>query len=283
MRYNNKNVLLPKIFVQLDEIWYTSSDGNIVTPNKESSLPTIVSNTYVNGKGVLKFTTNVTSIGSSAFNNCTGLTSIMFPNSVTSFGEFSFYGCTGLSTIIIPSSVTSIEDRAFEACSGLTSLSVEEGNTVYDSRNNCNAIIKTSNSILILGCQNTIIPNNVARIGFGAFRFCTGLTSITFPDSVVHIMDYAFEGCKGLTNLLIGNSIKDIGSNAFHNCTGLTSVTIPVSVTEIYERAFYNCTSLTSISYTGTQWQYTDIVKWSDWHKNVPATVVHCTDGDISI
>ena len=50
-----------------DELWYTSSDGNIVTPYQAGSLPTVVSNTYSDGKGIIKFVTDVTSIGDSAF------------------------------------------------------------------------------------------------------------------------------------------------------------------------------------------------------------------------
>lgn len=82
MRYNNKNVILPKIFVQLDEIWYTSSDGNIVTPYIINSLPTIMSNTYVDGKGIFKFERDATIIGNKAFKSCSTLTSMMIPNSI---------------------------------------------------------------------------------------------------------------------------------------------------------------------------------------------------------
>ena len=70
-----------------NEIWYTSSDGNIVTPFSTSALPTIVSNTYVNGKGIIKCTSDITSIGHSAFKDCTTLTFVIIPNSVTIIGQ----------------------------------------------------------------------------------------------------------------------------------------------------------------------------------------------------
>ena len=70
-----------------DEIWYTSTDGNVVAPNLVDALPTIVSNTYVDGKGVIKFATDLISIGDKAFNNCDSLTSVTIPNSVTSIGS----------------------------------------------------------------------------------------------------------------------------------------------------------------------------------------------------
>lgn len=91
-----------------NEIWYTSSDGNIVIPNITSALPTIVSNTYVGGKGVIKCASDITSIGDLAFKGCTTLTSVAIPNNVTRIGEFAFESCDGLSSVIIPNSVTSI-------------------------------------------------------------------------------------------------------------------------------------------------------------------------------
>ena len=147
--------------------------------------------------------------------------------SVTSIGTYAFRGCTGLTSVTIPNSVTSIDWSAFDYCTGLTSLSVEAGNTVYDSRNNCNAIIETSTNTLIFGCQNTTIPNSVTSIGDYAFSDCTGLTSVTIGNSVTSIGDGAFDACTGLTSVTIPNSVTSIGDDAFFYCTGLTSVTAP--------------------------------------------------------
>ena len=140
-------------------------------------------------------TYNVTSIGNNAFYGCSGLTSITIPNSVTSIGDGAFSYCSGLTSITIPNSVTSIEWYAFIYCSGLTSVIVESGNTHYDSRGNCNAIIETASNMLIAGCKNTVIPNSVTSIGDRAFEGCSGLTSITIPNSVTHIGSYAFYEC----------------------------------------------------------------------------------------
>ena len=98
-------------------------------------------------------TYRVTSIGNSAFFNCSGLTSITIPNSVTSIGDDAFRFCSGLTAITIPENVTSIGYRAFANCSGLTSISVSQANTTYDSRNNCNAIIETATNTLVAGCH----------------------------------------------------------------------------------------------------------------------------------
>ena len=158
---------------------------------------------------------SVTSIGFRAFLYCRGLTSITIPNSVTSIGSEAFNYCSGLTSITIPESVTSIGDYAFQSCSGLTSITVANGNTVYDSRGNCNAIIETSNNALIVGCKNTIIPQDVTSIGGAAFSNCIDLTSINIPESVTSIGHSAFHSCSGLTSITIPNSATSIGGNAF--------------------------------------------------------------------
>jgi hypothetical protein len=103
---------------------------------------------------------------------------------------------------------------------------VGPGNTTYDSRNNCNAIIETATNTLIAGCQNTTIPNSVTSIGKGAFYECTSLTSVTIPNSVTNIGQSAFRGCTSLESIKIPKSVKYIGYWAFANCKQLKKVTI---------------------------------------------------------
>ena len=87
-----------------------------------------------------------------------------------------------------------IEDSAFSGCQNLTSIIVDKKNQKYDSRNDCNAIIDTQTNALIMGCKNTIIPEDIKSIGVDAFYRCTGLTSIKIPDSVKTIGTSAFNG-----------------------------------------------------------------------------------------
>ena len=168
--------------------------------------------------------------------------------SVTAISSGAFSYSSKLASVVIPNSVTSIGGNPFSYCTELMSIVLESGNTVYDSRDNCNAIIETASNILIVGYQNTVIPNNVTSIGNGAFSGCSGLKSITIPNSVTSIGNYAFANCSGLTSVTIPNSVTSIGNYAFYNCSGLTSVTIPNSVTSIGDVAFANCSSLTSVT-----------------------------------
>ena len=120
------------------------------------------------------------------------------PYCVTSIDEETFFDCKSLTSITIPESLTSIEDGAFRGCDSLTAIVVTEGNSVYDSRDNCNAIIETATNTLICGCQNTIIPNSVKKIGRCAFIHCESLFSIIIPDSVTSIGVGAFYSCHAI-------------------------------------------------------------------------------------
>ena len=232
-----------------------SYSGNVTIPETINyngstySVTEIGENAFLGCSGLTSITipNSVTEIRYGAFWGCKGLTSVTIPNSVTSIGSTAFYCCEGLTSITIPNSVTEIGNQAFDICSGLESIIVEAGNTRYDSRDNCNAIIETSSNTLIAGCKNTIIPNNVTSIGHFAFEGCTGLTSVTIPNSVTWIGDYAFSGCLGLTSITIPNSVTEIGGGAFRECTGLTSISIPNSVTEIGFNPFGSCSGLESI------------------------------------
>ena len=134
---------------------------------------------------------SVTSIGNTAFNDCTDLISVTIGNSVTNIGSGAFYSCRGLTSITIPNSVTSIGDSAFGDCTSLTSVT---------------------------------IPNSVTSIGDYAFSSCIGLTSVTIGNSVTNIGSGAFYSCRGLTSITIPNSVTSIGNSAFSSCTGLTEI-----------------------------------------------------------
>ena len=181
---------------------------------------------------------SVTSIGMSAFNGCSSLTSINIPSSVTSIGETAFYGCSSLTSINIPNSVTSIGSFAFEGCSSLTSINIPSSVTKIESH-------------AFYGCSSLTsinIPSSVTKIGYNAFYGCSSLTSINIPSSVTIMESRAFSGCSSLTSINIPSSVTSIGETAFYGCSSLTSINIPSSVTSIGTSAFLGCSSLTSIN-----------------------------------
>ena len=260
--------------IDLNEVW--SQSGGSGTHYQVTNIGDYA---FVDCSGLTSVTigNGVTSIGRSAFASCHGLTSVVIPSSVTSIGTWAFGWCSGLTSIEIPSSVTSIAGNAFSDCTDLTSIVVESGNSVYDSRNNCNAIIETTSNTLIAGCKNTMIPSSVTSIGNYAFYGCSGLTSIEIPSSVTSIGESAFYYCSGLTSIEIPKSVISIGSYAFSKCENLDLVTINSNtilsnnyststnlknifgeqvtkyvigenVTSIGNYAFYGCSKLTSVS-----------------------------------
>ena len=160
-------------------LYYNIVNGNAHVTSQNSSYPSYYSN-YPTG--------NLTIPESVVYNGIT--------YAVTSIKYYAFGNCSGLTSIVIPNSVTSIGHNAFYGCSGLASITVASGNTVYDSRNNCNAIIETATNTLIVGFKNTVIPNSVTSIGDEAFAGCNGLTSIVIPNSVTSIGSSVFYGCS---------------------------------------------------------------------------------------
>ena len=228
--------------------WDTNGDGELSTDEAAavSDLGSAFQESCITTFDELQYFTGLTSIGASAFSECYDLVSVTIPRSVTSIGNEAFLFC-GLRTLTIPSSVTNIDNFAFGLCTALSSITVEDGNTNYDSRDNCNAIIRKSDNTLIAGCANTVIPNSVTSIGERAFYNCF-MTSITIPSSVTSIGNLAFIHCNELTSINIPSSVTSINYGTFAYCSSLTSITIPSSVTEIGEYAFYDCEKLTNVT-----------------------------------
>ena len=197
-------------------------------------------------------------IGIQSFLNCDSLTSITIPDSVTSIGGSAFAGCISLDNVKIGSNVENIAGNVFSGCKSLENIVVDKNNRYYDSRNNCNAIIETSNNTLITGCKNTVIPDSVTSIGESSFSGCSSLTNITIPNGVTSIGEWAFSGCSSLTNIKLPDGITSIAAGTFSLCNSLKNIKIPDSVTYIDGYAFHDCSSLTNIvipdSVTSIKW-----------------------------
>ncbi len=235
--------------VEIDGIWY-----NLVSKAKTAEVTS-------NPNWLIKYSGDITipatviyedveydvMIIGTAFQDCDRLTSVNLPQSITKIERWAFSNCISLSAITIPESVTNIASTAFINCSNLTAINVAKGNTIYDSRNDCNAIIETSSNILITGCATTTIPNGVTRIGDYAFYGQSRLTDITIPESVTNIRKYAFADCSNLANITIPEQVTEIGEHIFSNCTALTAIIIPEGVTSIEGWSFCGCSSLKTI------------------------------------
>ena len=226
------------------------------------SVTTIGSGAFEDCSGLtsITITDSVTTIGEYAFFDCDGLISVTIPDSVTTIKASAFSYCSSLTSITIPDSVTSIGDYAFNYCSSLTSINIPDGITSIGEYafSGCSSLtsVNIPDSVTTIGndafssCRSltsVTIPDSVTNIGIHAFYHCSSLTSITIPDSVTTIGNYAFDGCSRLTSITIGNSVTSIGKYAFYDCSSLTSITIPDSVTSIGSSAFEDCSSLTSV------------------------------------
>ena len=257
-----KEVLIPPFI--LNDILYNSVD-NIVVSRKNTFYGEIynpidgsdikvnnilgkdgVENQFGTAKRIIIPSYNQIEIGSYSFYHNENLEETILPNDLETIGKAAFFYCSSLKAIYIPKSVIEIDYGQTNGCISLGTIVVDVENNIYDSRNNCNAVIKKDTNELIWGCKNTVIPNSVTSIGQQAFQGIN-ITGITIPTSIINIGVGAFSSCSLLTTIEIPNSVTSIGYSAFQNCSALTSITIPNSVTSIGDKAFYNCSNLTNI------------------------------------
>lgn len=195
----------------------------------------------------LTLPSSIISIGQGAFYGCRSLMSITLPETLTSIGSLAFFGCSSLTSFNVPASVSSILANPIENCPKIVSVTVDNANPYYDSREGCNAIIRTSSNTLISGCKTSVIPNTVTAISSSAFEECYGLTSIIIPSSVSTIGERSFYNCSALESITISNGVQNVKTRAFYGCKKLTSLIIPASVINISDYAFQGCSSLATI------------------------------------
>lgn len=199
------------------EIAISSTHPNLLkyttSNNKQISLysyTNVLFDSFENRVGYVFYYKGV--IPSSAFYNCSRLTSVTIGNSVTSIGNEAFDGCSSLTSVTIGDSVTSIGNEAFYNCSSLTSIS---------------------------------IPDCVTSIGTYAFNNCTLLTSVTIPNSVASIGTYAFYKCTSLKEVYCKPTTPPTGgSNMFsyynygYKPIGCT-IYVPTASVEAYKAKQY--------------------------------------------
>ena len=232
-----------------NKIYYTTTDGNVITPYSQSFGATITSNVYENGKGILTFDGNVTRI--SSFKDCTTLLTITIPESVTNIGGYSFDGCVNLKKIIVPNGLTTIGEGAFYDCTSLNEINIPSTvNTIkYDAFNGCTNLqsIQFPNSVTTMGtgilwdCENLIsvkLPENITAIGNTFFQNCTSLTEITIPSKVASIDYYAFKNCTNLSCIYCKNETPPtLGNNVFQQSNAISKIYVPTTSVDTYKAA----------------------------------------------
>ena len=220
-------------------IFYTSTDGNVVTPDTVDTFnANIVSNTNVDGQGIIVFDGEVTTIGNSAFLDCGNLASIILPNSVVSIGGYAFTYCSALTSITIPESVTSLGTNPFVACPQLA-----EFNGKYASADKrCLVVDGALISFAPAGLTEYTIPNGVTAIGDHAFQNCINITSVTIPESVTSLGVNAFFGCESLKSVYCKpTTIPAGGNNMFYGNAADRKIYVPATAVIAYKSAQHWC------------------------------------------
>ena len=246
--------------------WDTNGDGELYPKEAAAvkSFGTIfMGNTSITKFGEMRHFTGLGRIDDSAFQGCTGLTSIEIPEGILSIGVAAFQDCKNLESVTLPSTLNSIGSSAFQGCEKLASIDIPNGTTRIDGAafNGCS------------GLKTMSIPQSITTIGANAFEGCTGrlnincnipnpphydlgvfygaqFTEVVMGDSVKTIGWNAFgrDGNNTLKSVTIGKNVVSIGNRAFFQNSALTSINIPNSVKTIGNQVFFRCTSLESVT-----------------------------------
>ena len=287
---NVENLILPNTLITIgEEMFYQSKLKTVVIP---ANATTIGNSAFEQCASLISIDipANVETIGTAVFWGCSSLATVTFENGSqlkTIGGGSSYYGafsyCTALTSIEIPASVETIEAAAFKGCSSLATVTFENGSQLktigggssyYGAFSYCTALtsieipasVETIEAAAFKGCSSlaTVTFENGSQLKtigggssyYGAFSYCTALTSIEIPASVETIEAAAFKGCSSLATVTFenGSQLKTIGGGssyygAFSDCTALTSIEIPASVETIKASAFKGCSSLATVTF----------------------------------
>ena len=255
---------------------WSEYSGNIKSIVIKNGVTSIGNNAFANcyNAAAVTIPDSVKAIGSSAFDSCsklkqisipggvreikygtfrycTGLENIVIPDGIELIDEYAFSNCTSLKSVNIPAAVTELYTSAFDHCDSLSGIDVDENNSYFSS---VDGVLFSKSKSTLLCCPSGMetdsyqIPDYVTSLAGGAFKYCSGLTSITVPDSVRSMGGYAFAGCKNIKEITLPGEIDEISDGMFWGCESLMSIVVPDGVQRIGDSAFYQCYALSSVS-----------------------------------
>ncbi len=202
---NDPGELAFRVVPPNNEIWYSSSDGSIVTPVSPNDFnASIVSNVYENGKGVIRFSDTLNGIPSNAFKDCSKLRTISMPNSIINIGEFAFYNCYRLNEVGLSNNLARIENYAFRKCSALSAVG---------------------------------FPLTLREICDGSFMECSSLESIVIPSSVAILGAASLSGCQNLSGITVVPAIPPVLEYYAFDSTGDCPIYVPAASLDAYKSA----------------------------------------------
>ncbi len=284
--------------------WDTNGDGEL--SYAEAAAVTDLGEVFKNNTNIqsfdeLEYFTGLTTIGDQAFYHCSQLTSVVLPETVIAIGasafQYCFYlssirlsenleniasdafwNCVRLISIRIPAKVSSIGDTVFGYCTQLTDVSVDPANTVFDSREGCNAIVETSTNTLYQAFVSTRIPSTVTTIGRFAYSYVAGLTELRIPSNVTALAGVSVFSCDDLRSVVLPAELTTIGHQSFDYCDSLKTVKVGMTVPPaITQRTFNSRTYATLYVPTGCREAYLAADYWKEFKQ-----IVEFCDGDVN-
>lgn len=214
--------------------------SSLSTVTLSDNLMTIESRAFNNCSQLEAITipNRVDSIKVEAFGNCYSLTSLTIPNSVKVIEKNAFYFCSRIISLTIGTGLKDLGETAFYGCSRIASITIDNGNTHYDSRNNCNAIIESATNTLVKGCVTTVIPENITGIGNYAFAYCGQINEIEIPETVASIGKAVFTMCGNLKKVTNHASVPQvIDSSVFDKDLSACTLYVPETSVDAYKSA----------------------------------------------
>lgn len=211
----------------------------------------------------------VKTIGKSAFEGCSKLTTLNFGQDLMTVDDRAFYNCTNVTKLTFPDAITTIGDEAFNGCKALTSATFEDGTDLiemgygaswknYGLFSDCplktlnlgrwlsynTEVASRSPFYSIDALKNLNIGKNVKVIDKYMFSYCEGLEEVNLPDNITSVNLWGFRGCSSLKSVRLSEKLSQVGDYGFAGCTSLDNVTFPASMTSVASNSFSDCTAL---------------------------------------